>query len=59
MQTNRVTVEFTSKNMSQEDAINLIQTLLADGLTHNDFLASEGTTIERIENITNHGFGSK
>ena len=59
MQTNKVTVEFTTKEMSEEDVIALISHLLADGLIHNDGLAEEGTTIERVENVTDYGFGSK
>ena len=48
-QTFKVMVEFTADKMSDEDAVAVIQQLLADGLIHNDALANEGTTIERVE----------
>ena len=48
-QTFKVMVEFTADKMSDEDAVAVIQQLLADGLIHNDDLANEGTIIERVE----------
>ena len=49
LQTFKVIVGFTADTMSEKDAVAVIPPLLADGLIHNDKIAEEGTTIERVE----------